>query len=266
MKYIKIDYPDDTFYHKILDFENPTIEMRINSYNDLFAIKQLKDTLDFNKIKNTKLIVPCLLDAQADKRFNEDESANLKIVLNFINDLKFDEVHIFHPHNSEVVENMVDNCHIITNESYISEVLKIISSENLILLSSDAGGYKSIMKLADKIKFKGEVYGASKSRKYENEQSILTQTIDRQDFEGKDVLIIDDLCVYGGTFIGLSKLLKERNVGKLYLAVSHITVKTPNILLWENYDKVFTTNSKYNEYYMTDNQIPYNLEIIKQFN
>ena len=66
------------------------------------------------------------------------------------------------------------------------------------------------MKLCDKIGWKGQTASASKSRLWDGKESRLVQQIQCTDFEGKDVLIIDDICVYGGTFKGLSKLLKER--------------------------------------------------------
>lgn len=103
------------------------------------------------------------------------------------------------------------------------------------------------------------------------------QGLDRDDYEGKDILIIDDICVYGGTFKGLAKLLKERNCGKLYLAVSHMTVQNLGEDPVTNYfDKVFTTNSKYEHYDVADDydatvycdnaiDAPENLEIIKLF-
>jgi ribose-phosphate pyrophosphokinase len=112
------------------------------------------------------------------------------------------------------------------------------------LFSSDAGGFKPLIKLADKIGWQGEVYGASKSRKYVDGKSILVQEIDRQDFDNKDILIIDDICVYGGTFVGLAKMLRARNCGKLYLAVSHVTVENPNKELFVLFDEVFSTDSK----------------------
>ena len=57
-------------------------------------------------------------------------------------------------------------------------------------------------------------------------------------------MIIDDICVKGGTFVGLAKMLKERNCGNLYLAVSHMTVTDFNEELTYLYDEVFITNSK----------------------
>lgn len=123
-----------------------------------------------------------------------------------------------------------------------------MKKNNICVLFPDSGAYKWGIKLLDKLGLDVEVYTASKSRKFENGKSILTQMIDKQDFDGKDVLIIDDCLVFGGTFIGLAKLLKERNVGNLYLAVSHITVKNPNKELEGAFKKIYATNSKYDEY------------------
>jgi ribose-phosphate pyrophosphokinase len=262
MSYEIKKYPDGTQYVKVNKFVDELV-FNINSYQDLWALNQIKDVYNHNH-KEVGLYIPCLLDAQADKRFNPDESSGLKLVCEFINSMKFTYVKVFHPHNPEVVEALLDNVGIIDNSYFIKEVLSTIYCENkkierdlglfyhqkqelfdnVLLFSPDAGMYKPLMKLADKLQWQGEVYGASKSRKYEDGKSKLVQVIDRQDFEGKDILIIDDICVYGGTFVGLANMLKERNCGKLYLAVSHMTVENPNKDLFTLFDKVFTTKSK----------------------
>lgn len=242
MKYVVNNYPDGTEYVKVIEFSDSLI-FRINSYADLWKLREIKDVCDHNK-QEVHLTIPCLLDAQADRRFNHDESSGLKLVCEFINSMKFKSVTLFHPHNPEVVEALLDNILIVDNSLFINRVLSEIGTENTILFSSDAGGFKPLMKLADKIQWEGEVYGASKSRKYVNGKSQLIQEIDKQDFNGKDILIIDDLCVFGGTFIGLSKMLKSRNCGKLYLAVTHMTVSNPNPELFTSFDQVFTTNTK----------------------
>lgn len=142
-------------------------------------------------------------------------------------------------------------------------------------MSSDAGGYKPLMKLCDQLKWTGETYSATKSRSYVDGKSKLTQIVDREDFGGKDILIVDDISVYGGTFKGLAGLLNDRNCGKLYLAVSHMTVQNlGDDPVTEYFDKVFTTNSKYDSYGTTGEHLargmyrfdtPKNLEIIKLF-
>jgi ribose-phosphate pyrophosphokinase len=179
---------------------------------------------------------------------------------------------VFHPHNSEIVEALINNVTIIDNYDFISHVLyENLNQDNLILFSSDAGGFKPLMKLSDKLNWVGEVYGASKSREYKDGKSRLTQVIDREDFKGKDILIIDDICVNGGTFIGLANMLKSRNVGKLYLAVSHLTVSNPNPELFKLFDKVFTTDSKKLNYLVEGTghdrigYVPENLQVINLF-
>ena len=269
-------YPDGTSY---VQETNPTgyITFKINTYEDLWHLNQYIDAYNnFNKggIRPT-ITIPCLIDAQADKRFNVGESSGLKLVCNFLNQMNAD-FEIFHPHNPEIVEALIDNVKIIDNTEFIIKVLYELDggdtglntkvTQNLILMSSDAGGFKPLMKLCDKIGWKGQTASASKSRLWDGQKSILVQQIQCTDFEGKDILIVDDICVYGGTFKGLSKLLKERNCGKLYLAVSHMTVQNLGQDPVTNYfDKVFTTNSKYDEYYGYDDFIPKNLEIIKLF-
>lgn len=248
---IKTSYPDGTSYVEVKSFKYK-LEYRINSYEDLWTLAQIKDVYDYNK-QHLHVIIPNLIDAQADRRFAPNQSSNLMLVLNFLKSLDFAEITFFHPHNPEVVEAILPEAHILDNSYFIKKVLENIPRhkegldgeiKDLILMSSDAGGFKPLMKLCDKIGWKGETESAAKSRKYEEGKSVLTQLINRQDFGGKDVLIIDDICVYGGTFVGLAKLLKERNVGKLYLAVSHVTVEKPNYELKELFDEVYTTNSK----------------------
>ena len=204
MSYEINKYPDGTQYVKVVEFLDELV-FNINSYEDLWTLNQIKDVYNHNQ-KEVGLYIPCLLDAQADKRFNSDESSGLKLVCEFINSMKFKYVKVFHPHNAEVVEALLNNVIIIDNSEFVKEIIHTNRFDDIVLFSSDAGGFKPLMKLADKIQWKGEVYGASKSRKYVDGKSKLIQEIDRQDFNGKDILIIDDICVYGGTFLGLAKM------------------------------------------------------------
>ena len=235
----KFKYPDGSFYTKIVDFKKDFI-FKVNDFNDLWQLNQIIDVYTHNNIRPT-ITIPNLLTAQEDRRFNNNESFGLKLVCKFLNSMKAN-FKIFHPHNQEVVEALLDNVEIIDNSEFVEKVLdKLRPINNLILMSTDGGSYKWINKIADKIGFRNEVYGASKMRKYEDNKSKLTQVIDRQDFEGKDILIIDDICVNGGTFVGLAKMLRERNAGKLYLAISHLTVPNPNPELVSLYDNIFRT-------------------------
>lgn len=281
-------YPDGTSYVTIpKEWENTfqEITFKINTYEDVIHLAQLCDVLYYNRVEAI-ITIPNLLDGQADRRFDECQSSGLLTLLTIFKEYVGDDIsfHIFHPHNPEVVEAVLESVEIIDNTEFIQQVLLRLGmylpkpntknthyKDNLILMSSDAGGFKPLMKLCDKINWKGEAFSATKSRQYIGGESKLIQQIDKEDFKGKDILIIDDISVYGGTFKGLSKLLKDRNCGKLYLAVSHMTVQDLGLDPVTNYfDKVFTTNSKYDEYLATVDECdckaqPKNLEIIKLF-
>jgi len=252
-------YPDGSTYAKVRPDDNKQITWRLDSYEDLWHLNQYVEAYNHAFGFEPDILIPNLIDAQADRRFNNLESSGLKLVCNFLNsmDAKFT---IFHPHNAEVVEALIDGVTILDNTDFIMDVVYnnlfpgpgFIDTrvyDELILMSSDAGGFKPLMKLCDNINWEGEVYSASKSR--DRKTHKLTQIIDRQDFGGKDILIIDDLSIYGGTFKGLSTLLQDRNVGKLYLAVSHMTMQNLGDDPVTNYfDQVFTSNSKFDNYFM----------------
>lgn len=277
-------YPDGTSYINKVGIECKPF--KINSYEDLWHLNQYVDAFISKYNIEPNIMIPNLLDAQADKRFNIGESSGLILVLEFLKRLPVKKYHIFHPHNPEIVEAVLQNkVEILDNSEFINTVLdqldwknKIVKLEEgnirkdkvSILMSSDAGGFKPLSKLCDKINWVGEMYSASKSRSWSKEEGTkLIQQVDRQDFQGKDILIVDDISVYGGTFKGLSKLLKDKNCGKLYLAVSHMTVEDLGDDPLTNYfDKVFTTNSKFDNYFARSKSggfQPSNLEIIKMF-
>jgi ribose-phosphate pyrophosphokinase len=267
---IKQKYPDGSAY-VINDLNETSLTYRINSYEDLFLLKSIKDANPNLK----EITIPCMFQQQHDRRFNKNESFELKLVCDFINSIGFEKVKVFHSH-SDVTPALLNNCEVIDNSNFISRVIEEIGWFNIvenskrkdlnsILMSSDAGGFKSLMKLCKDIDWKGETYSASKSRSYENGESKLIQIVDKQDFEGKDILIIDDILVGGNTFLGLAKLLESRNIGKLYLAVSHTTINNPNKELERYFTKIFTTDSKGIEYRNGWGKHPTNLQIINLF-
>jgi len=267
MKLVK--YPDGTSYVNSTIMGQTTF--KLNSYEDLWHLNQFVDAFKDEYNSKPTILIPNLIDAQADRRFNKGESSGLKLVCNFLNGMGAN-FRIFHPHNPEVVEALIDNVEIMENSNFIDIVLhELPSMDNLILISSDAGGFKPLMKLCEKLDWKGETFSASKSRKYSDGETKLTQSVGLQDFGGKDILIIDDICVYGGTFKGLANLFRERNCGKLYLAVSHLTIENHkgNDHVFKYFDKVFTSNSKFSSYWVEDEKgvpiKPDNLRVVNLF-
>lgn len=252
-------YPDNTSYADIINIPVYNFTFRINSYEDLWHLNQITDAIRHSTGIIPEITIPCLLDAQADRRFAETQSSGLKLVCKLLNSMPA-TFKIFHPHNREVVEAMSDEVTIIDNTEFIKKVIETHyhnledAEQNLVLMSTDAGGFKPLMKLADNLNWKGEVFSASKSRHWNGVSSHLTQQVSQTDFRGKNILIIDDICIYGRTFIGLAEILEKRNVGKLFLAVSHMSLEKLNKDLIKSFDTIHTTNSKYDYYIQEDSK------------
>lgn len=271
MQYTKNTYPDGGNYVSVSDI-NPKdnhFTFRINNYEDLFLLRSIKDAFENSKLvqgfanATLNVTIPCLFQQQHDRRFKEHESHELKLVCEFINNCKFDRVTVFHPHNESAVEMGINNVRITNNTSFVESAfldtgrVEFGKFQGPILFSTDAGSFKWINKLAEGLEkrnsFKVDVYAANKMRDAETHK--LVQVVECDDFKGRDILICDDLCVFGGTFVGLAKMLRKRNVGKLNLAVSHITVPNPNPELETLFDKIYTTNSKADAFSLKNIQI-----------
>lgn len=222
------------------------IDTRLNSSDDIMLLIIAIDVLKKDwQDKKIHVYIPYMPYQQADRDFSAGECFSLRTITTLLNSMPVESYKVYDPH-SDVTPALLKNCRVVDNSSYIKTVVESLDP-NLVLLSPDAGAYKKIYKLAEKIKFSGEVASANKSR------SISTGNIDsielsRQDFEGRNVLIVDDICIGGRTFIELAKKLNERNVGNLYLAVSHGIFSNGLNELSKYFNKVFTTNSRMSHY------------------
>lgn len=156
--------------------------------------------------------------ARQDRFCEPGEAFGVKAFANILNSLKFDEVIVVDPH-SDVSRAVIDNLTVIEQDDVAFHMLGWkIKQEGFHLVSPDGGALKKIFKLGKRLGV--EVHCAEKVRDTLTGEIIKTN-ITVLDFEGKNLMIVDDICDGGRTFIELAKVLKERNVGKVELYVTH---------------------------------------------
>lgn len=240
---------------KVFDTDEFHIITRLNSSDDIIFLLLVNDVLkkDFKQIKRT-LFIPYMPYQQADRDFSVGECFSLKTISNLINSMEFDRVDIFANH-SDVTPALINNSKIIDNSEFILKVLNHLGypDNDLIIISPDAGSYKLIFKLCEKIGFKGEIVTCSKSRNHETGQ--ITTVVPKFD-ESKPVLIIDDIALGSRTFFNIRNEIKNKNI---FLAVSHGIFNENVDKLGEEFNLVFTTNSR------RDESIGKNIKIINIF-
>lgn len=218
--------------------ERATITHRLNSFNDLGLLCLAVDALKRMDVKLENLIIPYFPAARQDRVMVKGEPLSVKVYADIINALSFKKVIVFDAH-SEVTPAVLNNCEVVTNHKFIQKVIQEIGNE-VLLISPDGGALKKIYKVSE---FLGgvQVIECSKSRDVKTGK-LTGFKVYTDDLYGKDCLIVDDICDGGGTFIGLAQELKNKNAGKLYLAVSHgIFSKGFDDL--KCFERIFTTDS-----------------------
>lgn len=192
------------------------------------------------KVKRIELTMPYIPNARMDRVKNEDEVFTLKYFTEFINDLKFDTVHVLDAH-SNVSLALLDNIvavEIIPTISRLAE--QLLSSDKDIVFFPDEGSCK---RYADSIP-KKNAFGIKK-RDWRTGK-IIGLDINTDDMEkGFNALIVDDICSYGGTFYHSAKKLKELGADKIWLYVTHCenSVLDGDLIKSGLVEKIFTTDS-----------------------
>ena len=215
-----------------------TITHRLNSFNDLGLLCIAVDALRRMDAKNLELFIPYFPAARQDRVMIKGEALTVKVYADIINSLQLNKVSVFDAH-SEVTPALLNNCEAIPNHTFIQKVIESIGKP-VKLISPDGGALKKIYKVSE---FLGglEVVECSKSRDVKTGR-LSGFKVYNDDLKGADCLIVDDICDGGGTFVGLAQELKNKNAGKLYLAVSH-GISNKGFAVLDCFEKIFTTNS-----------------------
>lgn len=215
-----------------------TITHRLNSFQDLGLLCLAVDALQRMNVKTINAFIPYFPAARQDRVMISGEPLSVKVYADIINGFHLNKIQVFDPH-SEVTPALLNNCEVITNYHFIQKVTAIIN-QNVVLISPDGGALKKIYKVSEFLDGV-EVVECSKSRDVKTGK-LSGFKVYSDDLEGQNCLIVDDICDGGGTFIGLAEELKNKNAGKLYLAISH-GIFNKGFEGLQVFERIFTTNS-----------------------
>lgn len=237
MKYKIKKFKDGQVTAKIIKSGDLDISIRGNSYEDLFRIAAIKEAWDakntLNKTSVATLTIFCLIGQRSDRRFNKGESFDLKVIAKFINTMNFDKVVILHPH-SPISLALINNSEKLTHFEFVEKTFKTIG--NPILISPDAGAYKTTHEIAEKLN--ADLVPSNKIR-IDGAPIISIQG----NVKGKECLIVDDLADGGRTFKFLAEALKSQGATKVFLYVTHAQFNYGFDELKEGIDHIYCTNS-----------------------
>ncbi|ASV43508.1 ribose-phosphate pyrophosphokinase [Vibrio phage JSF12] len=213
--------------HKFNELEYVSIDFRIvDAHKDLVLLAILKEAVDSLVRENHRQLVPVTLflpyvpDARADRRFEYGGSHNLKVVANLINAMGFSQVTVLDPH-SDVVEGLIDNVSVLKQYHGLRWVMGQVRhalGSDFVLCAPDLGAAKKIEEVAKKLQV--DYVQAIKIRDVQTGRIIKSDLLPKE-VSTKSVLIVDDICDGGATFVGIAEALRERGFEKIGLYVSH---------------------------------------------
>lgn len=235
------------------------IKSRLNNAEDLLMIVCATQALRNLKVKEIHLYTPYIMGLRSDRLFQEGGNRYIKdIIAPILNAQNFESVTCIDPH-SDVAENCINNLVKISNFDLIKDTIHELRPigkgfndylKNIILVSPDAGASKKIYKVAEQIGYKGDIITCSKNR-------IIDGSIDKTivplalgaGHGDKDMIIIDDICDGGATFINIAKEIKEyERLGfakkiNIYLIITHGIFSAGFEELNKYFDGIYCTNS-----------------------
>ena len=207
--------------------------------NGIIALAQVKQVLDRDFPDAYKeLIMPYIPYARQDRAMVKGDAFSLKVFTSILNAMKFDSVSVIDPH-SDVAPALIDNV-VVYEQQQVTSFVLMKNNEYDAIVSPDGGALKKIYKAAEAIKVK-EIIKADKVRDVATGQITATEV--HGDVKGKSLLIVDDICDGGRTFIELAKALKEKGASKVDLYITHGIFSRGIEPLFEDIDHVYCAYS-----------------------
>lgn len=216
-------FPDGT---KLIRY-NPTyngayrITWLYDNDAELFQLIALVKHLKNSEWCNVWLNMPYTPNARMDRVKNSDEVFTLKYFADVINWLGFKQVTICNPH-STVSEALFDRVYVDFN--CVAEDVKKIVDTSLngidVLYFPDEGACKRYSDLLSFLKL--PVAFGIKKRDWKFGKILGIDIAGYDDLKDKNILMVDDICAYGGTFYYSALRLKELGAKDISCYVTHL--------------------------------------------
>ena len=213
--------------------------------NDFMLLAQLVEAVRHQTdVLVSHLDLPWLPWARQDRHMVAGDSFALKVFASQLNTLQFDKVKVLDPH-SDAAAAAINNFVAISQETCLlhsATLQRQFQQKTLMLVAPDAGALKKIDAVA---RAAGVEEYAILSKKRDVASGKLTGfSLMAGDVRGRDMLIVDDLCDAGGTFIGSAQVLREASAHSVSLYVTHgIFSKGVEHLFANGIDAIYTTTS-----------------------
>lgn len=227
----------------------------------LLTVSALKG-MGFNDIDLDILYLPY---ARQDRICSQGEAHSLEVMCSVINHLDVSVVRLWDVHNREATLELLPAHLVVHFEPWMLfdryKVLESYDLDNLILCAPDEGALERAEEVANQAQMafpvlikKGRNPDTGKIEGMEWEKH-------NRDINGWNILIIDDICDDGATFLDAGKILKEQGAENLYLYVTHGIFSKGLDLLQEYFKHIYCYHVLHDDKFKSNDR----LTILREF-
>lgn len=231
---LRYDDPEVDAVHEVI------LEARITSMDDLMAMFLATDAIRrVYADAKVSLFMPYFPFARQDRVCNSGEALSISVVALLINAQGYHSVLVVDPH-SPVGPAVLDRC--IVWDQF--DVFKDIKDDwgNWTIVAPDQGALKKTEDFAKRVGAAG-VISCTKNRELSTGKITGMYVNGPGDMSHLNLLVLDDICDGGRTFIELAALVAHSKPKAIELAVTHGIFSKGVGIVADHFDMIHTTNS-----------------------
>ena len=204
-------------------------------------------------VNSVTAIIPYFGYAKGDKKDEPRVSIRARVCAECLELAGADRVMVMDLHSPQIqgfFKTPVDHLYAL---QVLVEHVKRMDYENFVVVSPDSGFTKNARKFANCLGAPLAI--ADKMRTSHDEKAEVLQLIG--DVQDKNVLVVDDFSISGGTLISLANLLTEHGANKIVTCLSHILLNEQAVKKIEasRIDLLISTDSVENPYVRNSSKI-----------
>ncbi|MEG2711710.1 MAG: ribose-phosphate diphosphokinase [Clostridia bacterium] len=191
--------------------------MGLTPNDDLVEILFWLDALQRSSARSVTVVMPYFSYAKGDKKDEPRTSIRARVCAECMELAGADHVITMDLHSPQIqgfFKRQVDNLFAMP---LLAEYITHMKLDNFVIASPDAGYAKQARLFADKLGV--DVVIGDKSRKGHDENAEILQLIG--DVKDKNVVIVDDFSISGGTLVDMCRMLKKHGAKQVFACLSH---------------------------------------------
>lgn len=202
----------------------------------------LTDALERLGVRHINLVIPWLGYSLQDKVFRPGEPIAAKVVANLVSQAYIKRVFLMDLHNTSTPGFFsIPSQHLSAQPLFERYVKENFDISNAIVASPDFGGIKRARVFADSLGV--DLVNIDKHRDLKTGEITIKGL--HGEVDGRDVFLLDDVILSGGTAIEAANEIKQNGARSVHFLATHLANVPGNIqnLLNSNLDKIVVTNS-----------------------